>query len=164
MARPGEAGLEDLAAHRQVLAAMRHGGAAAGGDGQVAVVVEDHVAAPAAAAAGDEGLDGLEEFSHILVVFWMHKVPAMRQPVCKIHPQGRADLPLVGLFATRSPYRPNPVGVSAPRLVERKGNVLRVVGLDAIDGTPVLDIKPYLPHLDAPADYRGPDWVSKFRR
>jgi len=111
-----------------------------------------------------EGLDGLEEFSHILVVFWMHKVPAMRQPVCKIHPQGRADLPLVGLFATRSPYRPNPVGVSAPRLVERKGNVLRVVGLDAIDGTPVLDIKPYLPHLDAPADYRGPDWVSKFRR
>ena len=111
-----------------------------------------------------EGLDGLEEFSHILVVFWIHKVPAMRQPVCKIHPQGRADLPLVGLFATRSPYRPNPVGVSAPRLVERKGNVLRVVGLDAIDGTPVLDIKPYLPHLDAPADYRGPDWVSKFRR
>ena len=111
-----------------------------------------------------EGLDGLEEYSHILVVFWMHKVPPVRQPVCKIHPQGRADLPLVGLFATRSPYRPNPVGVSAPRLVERKGNVLRVVGLDAIDGTPVLDIKPYLPHLDAPADYRGPDWVSKFRR
>ena len=112
----------------------------------------------------EECLEGLEEFSHILVVFWMHKVPSMRQPVCKIHPQGRADLPLVGLFATRSPYRPNPVGVSAPRLVERKGNVLRVVGLDAIDGTPVLDIKPYLPHLDAPADYRGPDWVSKFRR
>jgi tRNA-Thr(GGU) m(6)t(6)A37 methyltransferase TsaA len=112
----------------------------------------------------EECLEGLEEFSHILVVFWMHKVPAMRQPVCKIHPQGRADLPLVGLFATRSPYRPNPVGVSAPRLVERKGNVLRVVGLDAIDGTPVLDIKPYLPHLDALADYRGPDWVSKFRR
>jgi tRNA-Thr(GGU) m(6)t(6)A37 methyltransferase TsaA len=111
-----------------------------------------------------EGLDGLEEYSHILVVFWMHKVPPVRQPVCKIHPQGRADLPLIGLFATRTPHRPNPVGVSAPRLVERRGNVLSVIGLDAIDGTPVLDIKPYLPHLDAPADYRGPDWVSKFRR
>jgi len=108
-----------------------------------------------------EGLDGLEEYSHVLVVFWMHKVPRTHQPVTKIHPQGRADLPLIGLFATRSPYRPNPVGVSAPRLVERRGNVLSVVGLDAIDGTPVLDIKPYLPHLDAPADYRGPDWVNK---
>jgi len=111
-----------------------------------------------------EGLDGLEEFSHVVVVFWMHKVPVGHRPAVKIHPQGRTDLPLVGLFATRSPYRPNPVGVSAPRLLERRGNVLTVVGLDAVDGTPVLDIKPYLPHLDAPDDYRGPDWVTRFRR
>jgi len=112
----------------------------------------------------EDALDGLEEFSHLVVVFWLHKVPRMHQPVTRIHPQGRADLPLVGLFATRSPYRPNPVGVSAPRLLERSGNVLSVVGLDAIDGTPILDIKPYLPHLDAPDDYRGPEWVTRFRR
>ena len=128
-----------------------------GGWGKVAseIVVDESLA---------EALDGLEEFSHVVVVFWMHKVPMGRRPAVKIHPQGRADLPLVGLFATRTPYRPNPLGVSAPRLVERRGNVLNVVGLDAIDGTPVLDIKPYLPHLDAPVDYRGPAWVSKFRR
>ena len=111
----------------------------------------------------EECLEGLEEFSHILVVFWMHKVPVEPRPVAKIHPQGRADLPLVGLFATRSPYRPNPIGVRVARLVERKGNVLRVVGLDAIDGTPVLDIKPYLPPYDSPADFKVPDWVRKLR-
>jgi tRNA-Thr(GGU) m(6)t(6)A37 methyltransferase TsaA len=111
----------------------------------------------------EECLEGLEEFSHILVIYWMHKVPPIQQPMGKIHPQGRADLPLVGLFATRTPYRPNPVGVRVARLVERKGNVLKVVGLDAIDGTPVLDIKPYLPPYDSPADFKVPDWVRRLR-
>jgi tRNA-Thr(GGU) m(6)t(6)A37 methyltransferase TsaA len=111
----------------------------------------------------EEGLDGLEEFSHVVVVFWMHKVPMGRRPVAKIHPQGRADLPLVGLFATRTPHRPNPVGVSVARLVERRGNVLSVVALDAIDGTPVLDIKPHLPPYDSLAEFTVPDWVGKLR-
>ncbi len=111
----------------------------------------------------EESLDGLEEFSHIIVVFWMHKIPPMRQPLGKIHPQGRAGLPLVGLFATRSPYRPNPIGVRVARLVERKGNILRVVGLDAYDGTPVLDIKPFLPPYDSPADFKVPEWIRRFK-
>jgi len=113
------------------------------------------------APAFENSLDNLEEFSHIVVVFWMHRATAVKAPAAKIHPQGRADMPLVGLFATRSPHRPNPVGVSVARLVERDGNVLRVVGLDAIDGTPVLDIKPYLPPYDSPADVRVPDWVKR---
>lgn len=124
-----------------------------------AEVVSDIVVDPSLAAC----LDGLEEFSHIIVVFWMHRVPRTEQPPPRIHPQGRADLPLVGLFATRTPYRPNPVGVRVSRLLERRDNVLRVMGLDAIDGTPVLDIKPYLPPYDAPSDFSVPDWARKLR-
>jgi tRNA-Thr(GGU) m(6)t(6)A37 methyltransferase TsaA len=110
-----------------------------------------------------ECLDGVEEFSHIVVVYWMHRVPQEGRPPGKVHPQGRADLPLVGLFATRAPIRPNPLGLCVARLVERKGNMLTVVGLDAIDGTPVIDIKPYIPHVDSPPDVRVPDWVTKLR-
>lgn len=108
-----------------------------------------------------ECLDGVEEFSHVIVVYWMHRVPPQGRPVGKVHPQGRADLPLVGVFATRAPYRPNPLGVTVVRLVERKGNVLQVAGLDAIDGTPVIDIKPYLPPYDSPPHVQVPDWVSR---
>lgn len=108
-----------------------------------------------------ESLEGLEEFSHIIVVYWMHRVPSNEQLPTKIHPRGRADLPLVGLFATRAPYRPNPLGVSVARLEERKGNILRVVGFDAIDGTPVVDLKPYLPRLDSPPDVRIAAWAKK---
>jgi len=108
-----------------------------------------------------ECLEGLEEFSHIIVVYWMHRVPTGERPPSKVHPRGRADLPLVGLFATRAPYRPNPLGVCVARLEQRKGNILRVVGLDAIDETPVIDIKPYMPPLDSPADVRVAAWVKK---
>jgi tRNA-Thr(GGU) m(6)t(6)A37 methyltransferase TsaA len=105
-----------------------------------------------------QAIEGLEGFSHIIVLFWMHRIPKGMSPPAKVHPQGRADLPLVGLFATRAPYRPNPIGLSVVRLLERKGNVLRVEGLDAIDGTPVLDIKPYfLPSL---AQVRVPQWAN----
>jgi len=110
-----------------------------------------------------ESLEGVEEFSHIIVVFWMHKAPAMERPVGKIHPRGRADLPLVGLFATRTPHRPNPLGVSTVRLVERRRNVLKVVGLDAINGTPVLDIKPYLPEKFDKDSVQVAEWVNRNR-
>jgi tRNA-Thr(GGU) m(6)t(6)A37 methyltransferase TsaA len=108
-------------------------------------------------------LDGLDEFSHIMVVFWMHRVPRENRPPTRIHPRGRDDLPLVGLFATRAPYRPNPIGVSVVKLLHRHENILEVAGLDAIDGTPVLDIKSYMTPVDKPEDIRMPDWVSKIR-
>lgn len=107
-----------------------------------------------------ECLEGVEEFSHIIVVYWMHRIPKGRPPA-KVHPRGRADLPLVGLFATRAPYRPNSLGVCVARLEQRIGNTLRVVGLDAIDDTPVIDIKPYLPRLDSPRDVRIAAWAKK---
>ena len=108
-----------------------------------------------------EALSRIEEFSHIIVLYWMHKVSPSRRLVMRVHPRGRQDLPLVGVLATRSPARPNPIGVSTVKLLERRDNVLEVMGLDAVDGTPVLDIKPYIPGYDSPAKAKTPGWVTK---
>ena len=106
-----------------------------------------------------EALDNLDEFSHIIVIYWMHQ---SRGPApTKVHPKGRLKLPLVGVFASRSPNRPNPVGKATVRLLQRQGNILIVEGLDAIDGTPVIDIKPYLPGNDSVKDAKVPSWVDK---
>jgi len=108
-----------------------------------------------------EALSRIEEFSHIIVLYWMHKVSPSRCLVLRVHPRGRQDLPVVGVLATRSPARPNPIGVSTVKLLERRDNVLKVMGLDAVDGTPVLDIKPYIPGYDSPAKAKTPGWVTK---
>lgn len=110
-----------------------------------------------------EALDGLEEFSHLIVLYWMHQAATGGVPL-KVHPRGKAELPLVGLFATRSPRRPNPLGKTVVRLLERRENILKVEGLDAIDGTPVIDIKPYLPEYDSVAEARVPRWVTQSHR
>jgi tRNA-Thr(GGU) m(6)t(6)A37 methyltransferase TsaA len=108
-----------------------------------------------------EALDGIEDFSHVFIIFYMHKAFA-EQLSLKIHPRGRLDLPLVGLFATRSPYRPNPIGLTLVELIRREDNVITVRGLDAIDGTPVVDIKPHDP-LDSVMDAHVPEWWKKLR-
>ena len=107
-------------------------------------------------------LDGLEDFSHIIVIYWMHLVSEqLRETTTHVHPRGDHRIPLQGVFATRSPVRPNPIGLRVVALMERKGNVLRVRGLDAIDGTPVLDLKPYLFYYDGVPDSTVADWVQK---
>jgi tRNA-Thr(GGU) m(6)t(6)A37 methyltransferase TsaA len=104
-------------------------------------------------------LDGLEQFSHIIVLWWVHK---SRRPFpMKVHPRGNPANKLVGVFASRSPDRPNPIGKTTVRLLERRGNVLKVRGLDAIDGTPVLDIKPYIPGYDSADGAVAPKWTTK---
>lgn len=108
-----------------------------------------------------EALDGLEEFSHLIVLYWMHQLTPGRQLPLKVHPMGKPELPLTGRFATRSPSRPNPVGQATVRLLERRGNVLKVKGLDAIDGTPVIDIKPYLPGYDSASYAKVPPWMTE---
>jgi len=108
-----------------------------------------------------EALDGLEGFSHIIVLYWMHRVADLGQPPTKVHPRCKQELPLVGLFASRSPHRPNPIGVATVRLIQRQGHILRVEGLDAIDGTPVIDIKPHIPGYDSVADAKVPPWVTE---
>ena len=107
-----------------------------------------------------EALDGLEEFSHIIVLYWMHRATARGELPTKIHPRGKRETPLVGLFATRSPHRPNSIGKATVRLLQRQGNILKVKGLDAVDGTPVIDIKPYLPGYDSVRKARVPKWTS----
>jgi len=107
-----------------------------------------------------EALDGLDEFSHIVVLYWMHRAASGKVPL-KIHPMRRMELPLTGLFATRTPNRPNPIGKATVKLLQRQGNILRVEGLDAIDGTPVIDIKPYIPGYDSAANTTVPQWITK---
>ena len=110
-------------------------------------------------------LDGLEAFSHIFVIYWMHVVSEeLREKTTHVHPRGDARIPLQGVFATRSPVRPNPIGLRVVALLERKGNVLRVRGLDAVDGTPVLDLKPYLFYYDGVPDSTVADWIQDAAR
>jgi tRNA-Thr(GGU) m(6)t(6)A37 methyltransferase TsaA len=113
--------------------------------------------------AYSSALDGIEPFSHIMVIFWLDQVQAKERKVLKVHPRGDPELPLTGVFATRSPLRPNPIAVTEVRLLKREGNVLTVKGLDALDGTPVLDIKPYLPEPVSNSDILVPAWVKKKR-
>ena len=107
-----------------------------------------------------KALEGIEDFSHLLVIFYMHEIPKDETLALKVHPRGRADLPLLGVFATRSAHRPNPVGLTLVELVKRKGNVLIVRGLDAFDGTPVLDVKPF-DSKDMALNPRVPEWHKK---
>jgi tRNA-Thr(GGU) m(6)t(6)A37 methyltransferase TsaA len=116
------------------------------------IVIDSHLA---------EALDGLEQFSHIIVLYWMHRLTPGRELPLKTRPMGNPELPLMGRFATRSPSRPNPVGQATVRLLERRDNVLKVRGLDAIDGTPVIDIKPYIPGYDSADDAKAPRWTNE---
>jgi tRNA (adenine37-N6)-methyltransferase len=108
-----------------------------------------------------EGLRGIDSFSHIIVVFEMHKSTWTPSSDLVRRPQGREDMPLTGIFAQRAKHRPNPIGVTSVRLLGVKGNILRVQGLDAIDETPVLDIKPYFPQFDRVEEPQTPEWVAR---
>jgi tRNA (adenine37-N6)-methyltransferase len=106
-------------------------------------------------------LDGIEDFSHLLVLYWANRVPSEGRLLTRVHPMGRKDMPLVGVFSTCSPARPNPILVSAVTLLARTGHTLRVEGLDAVDGSPVIDIKPYLPSYYSVRDVKLSDWMNR---
>ncbi len=110
------------------------------------------------------GLDGLSAFSHALVVFWMHEGAFDAAHDLVRRPRGREDMPLAGIFAQRAKHRPNPVGVTAVRILGVSGSVLRVRGLDAIDGTPVIDLKPYVPAFDRVEGAHVPAWMDTLMR
>jgi tRNA-Thr(GGU) m(6)t(6)A37 methyltransferase TsaA len=103
-------------------------------------------------------LEGIDGYSHLIVVFAFHRVPdgERRERVASRDPR----IPEQGVLATRSQLRPNPVGVAVVPLLKRRKNILRVEGLDAIDGTPVLDIKPYYPNYDAVPAAGVPEWAN----
>lgn len=109
-----------------------------------------------------KGLAGLAEFSHVVVVFHLDRIPPF-DPAKQLarNPRGMEDLAPVGVFAQRTKFRPNPLGVTAVELVAVDEQGLTVRGLDALDGTPVLDIKPYIPAFERKDDVRLPAWVER---
>ena len=108
-----------------------------------------------------DGMDGIEAFSHVLILYWMHRAAEAEPVRMRRRPQGRQDMPEVGIFAQRARHRPNPLGVTAVTLLQRQGNRLVVRGLDAINGTPVVDVKPYVPQFDAVDSPRVPEWIDR---
>jgi len=107
------------------------------------------------------GLLGLEGFSHIQVFWWFDKndTPEGRA-VLQVHPRGNPQNPLTGVFATRSPRRPNLIALSLCKIVSVKDNVVEVEKIDAFEGTAVLDIKPFLPGYDSATDAKVPQWAK----
>ena len=99
----------------------------------------------------EPGLLGLDQWSHVQVIWWFDKndTPEKRA-ILQVHPRGDQKKPLTGVFATRSPFRPNLIALSLCKLVSVKENVVEVEKIDAFEGTPVLDIKPYAPGQDRP--------------
>jgi tRNA-Thr(GGU) m(6)t(6)A37 methyltransferase TsaA len=108
-----------------------------------------------------EALEGIEGFSHVIVVFQLDRIPEGERRLTL--PVGKDGVER-GVLATRSQRRPNPLGVSVVPVLHRRKGVLRVRGLDAMDGTPVLDIKPYLPLYDSVPDAKLPAWATSGER
>lgn len=109
-------------------------------------------------------LEGIEDFSHIMVLYWPHLIPEARRGLRRVHPMGRKDMPVRGIFATCSPARPNPILVSTVPLVDVAGSVLRVRGLEAVDGSPIVDIKPFSRDYHGAENVRVPAWMEQIRR
>ncbi len=107
-----------------------------------------------------EALDGIDGYSHVIIVYWMDKAVGYS---IKHQPQGNPDVPIVGIFACRCPQRPNPIAITTVKLLERKGNKITVKGLDVLNGTPVVDIKPYWPQYDKVENEKIPAWVNKLK-
>jgi tRNA-Thr(GGU) m(6)t(6)A37 methyltransferase TsaA len=107
-----------------------------------------------------EGLRGVEEYSHLIVLYWIHlRDTAKDRRTLLVYPKRHAVNKLTGVFACRSPSRPNPIGLCVVELVERKGCILAVKGLDALENSPILDIKPYIPKKDSVQKACTPEWA-----
>jgi tRNA (adenine37-N6)-methyltransferase len=105
----------------------------------------------------EDAVHGLNLYSHIIILLWFHKRdnPVDRH-LLKVHPRHDKNNPLTGIFATRSPVRPNPVGIFMPSIISINRNLIKVSPIDAFDGTPVIDIKPYIPSLDSISEAKVP--------
>lgn len=108
-----------------------------------------------------KAFEGIETFSHIEVIFFFNQVDDEKIETGSRHPRNNPDWPIVGILAQRSKNRPNRIGATICRLLKHEGNSITVQGLDAIDGTPVLDIKPVMREFLPSDEIRQPEWVSQ---
>ena len=108
-----------------------------------------------------EGLHGLDGFSHVIVLYWLHlrDNPEERNTL-KVVPRRHPGAPEVGVFASRSPSRPNPIGLCVVKLCRIDECSLFVKDLDALEGSPIIDIKPYIPRADSVPDAQAPNWTQ----
>ncbi len=106
------------------------------------------------------GLKGLDGFSHVIILYYLDKAKFEREKHLQRRPQNREDMPLVGIFSQRGKDRPNQIGMTSVQIVSVLDEKMTVKGLDAIDGTPILDIKPYYPMYDK-KDAKVPEWVER---
>ena len=108
----------------------------------------------------ETGLAGLEDFSHAIILFYLDQAEYQKEKHLQRCPQNREDMPQVGIFSQRAKDRPNKIGMTAVEIVSVSDRELVVKGLDAVDGTPVLDIKPYYPVYDR-RNAKVPEWVDR---
>lgn len=106
------------------------------------------------------GLYGLSDFSHVTIIYYLDKAIYEKEKHLQRRPQNREDMPLVGIFSQRGKDRPNKIGMTSVAIMDVQDTKLIVKGLDAIDGTAVLDIKPYYPVYDK-KDATVPEWVDR---
>ena len=108
-----------------------------------------------------DAIAGLGEFSHAEIAFVFDQVPPEKIETGARHPRNREEWPLVGIFAQRGKNRPNRIGITVCRIEKVEGIRIHVRGLDAIDGTPVIDVKPVMREFLPRGDIRQPDWSSE---
>ena len=107
------------------------------------------------------GLQRLNDFSHIIILYWFHlRDNETERRTLRVVPRRHPGAPQVGVFASRSPSRPNPVGLCVTELVKIEECALTVKGLDALQNSPIIDIKPYIPRADSISKARVPEWTS----
>lgn len=108
------------------------------------------------------GLKGIEDFSHLTVLYWIHLKDTEKDRITLlVFPRHHKVNVETGVFACRSPSRPNPIGLCVVELLEVKNGLLTVRGLDALEGSPIIDIKPYIPRLDSFPQARVPQWLKQ---
>jgi tRNA-Thr(GGU) m(6)t(6)A37 methyltransferase TsaA len=109
-------------------------------------------------------LSGLEDFSHAIIITYLHQARYEKERHLQRRPRNLETMPEVGVFAQRAKDRPNPIGITAVEIIRVGNDFLEVKGLDAINGTPVLDIKPYYPHYDRIDSTIVPEWVNRLMK
>jgi len=110
-----------------------------------------------------DALKGLDGFSHLLVLYWFDRNDTTeKRNILQVHPRGNKNNPLTGVFACRAPVRPNLIALSRCKVLSIRNEIVTVDKIDALDGSPILDIKPYIPFIDYETKgVRVPDWLKE---